>query len=104
MTIKLKMKSVLDLENIRMFDPELLVGLETPKDERFADYFIRPLAKTDFADQYECLKQLTQIGEPTQEMFDERFDWMKESQCYYVIVVVEKSTESLVIFYKLTQT
>jgi glucosamine-phosphate N-acetyltransferase len=75
-----------------MFSPDLLVGLETPKNERFSDYSIRPLQKSDFEEQYECLKQLTQIGEPTQEMFDERFDWMTESGCYYVIMVVEKST------------
>merc|ERR1712226_1091187 len=75
-----------------MFDADLLTDLKTPKLERFQDFSIRPLQTTDYEEVYECLKQLTQIGEPTQEMFNQRFDWMTESKCYYVVVVIEKQS------------
>lgn len=78
---------------ISMFDAKLLENLKTPQEERFKNYKIRPLLKTDKDAVYKCLQQLTQIGDPTAEMFEERFEWMKDSKCYYIVVVIDSTQE-----------
>merc|ERR1711879_178231 len=75
-----------------MFDDSILSGLDWEKNEKYANFKLRPLTCSDFDEIYPVLAQLTKIGEPTIEKFKERWDWMKESGVYYVIVIEDRQT------------
>ncbi|PVH71619.1 hypothetical protein DL98DRAFT_520968 [Cadophora sp. DSE1049] len=71
-------------------------------------YILRPLRKSDYASGFlECLQLLSNVGNITEEAWNERFDWMatKGEGTYYVVVVEDQGrvvgTGRLVIELKL---
>lgn len=65
-------------------------------DDRSKNFYLRPIRLSDFEAIYPVLAQLTSIGETTLQTFTDRFNWMKNSGVYYVIVCCEKETGKLV--------
>ena len=78
-----------------MFNNELLKDLPIQKDERTKNYSLRALELSDFNQLYPILKQLTKIGDPTLEKFTNRFNWMKKTGVYYVIVCYKNNKNEL---------
>jgi glucosamine-phosphate N-acetyltransferase len=56
-------------------------------------YVLRPLQRDDHGrGQLEPLRDLTHVGEITEEQWIERFDWMVErSGTYYTVVIVDEA-------------
>ncbi|KAK9764888.1 Glucosamine-phosphate N-acetyltransferase-like protein [Basidiobolus ranarum] len=58
---------------------------------------MRPLAKTDFNNGFfECLAQLTSVGEISEDTFLDTFEAMRQTQNYYVVVIEDSTTERIV--------
>jgi glucosamine-phosphate N-acetyltransferase len=67
-----------------------LIGPEVV--DSFPDgYRIRPLERGDYARGFlDCLKVLSDVGDVSQERFEERFDWMKtQGRGVHFHVVIE---------------
>ncbi|KIW01567.1 hypothetical protein, variant [Verruconis gallopava] len=59
-------------------------------------YVVRPLQRSDYSRGHlEPLRDLTYIGEISEQQWIERFDWMASCQgTYYVVVIVDTTKES----------
>ena len=85
-----------------MFDSSLLNSITTQEkspynDVRCQDYLLRSLNINDYSEElFKVLSQLTKADLPTFEDFEKRFNWMKDSGCYYVIICYHKDTNDIV--------
>jgi len=54
-------------------------------------YTVRPLRRSDYADGFlDVLRVLTQVGDVSEERWNERYDWMKRrSDEYFILCVLE---------------
>ncbi|OLL22530.1 Glucosamine 6-phosphate N-acetyltransferase [Neolecta irregularis DAH-3] len=68
-----------------LFDKSILPEIELPE-----GYTLRPLSSGDYQrGAVEVLKVLTTVGDFTEELYRERFDyWFKHNDTYYTIVVL----------------
>ncbi|KAK7103759.1 glucosamine 6-phosphate N-acetyltransferase-like [Littorina saxatilis] len=59
---------------------------------------LRPLALADYHNGYlQLLKQLTKVGEVSQEQYEDRFNKMKAcADTYYIVVIEDKSTGQVI--------
>jgi glucosamine-phosphate N-acetyltransferase len=70
------------------FDPSLIsteIHNSTP-----SSYIVRPLHRGDYGRGYfDCLATLTWVGKPTQQEFEEQYDWMttKGAEWFYNVVI-----------------
>jgi glucosamine-phosphate N-acetyltransferase len=54
------------------------------------NYKLRPLNKQDYNRGFlDVLRQLTTVGEISEEQWNERYDWMKKREGEYFIVAIE---------------
>lgn len=61
-------------------------------------YTARALRKSDYdAGFLDCLRVLTTVGEISKEAFDERYEWMRKNDTYYVLVIEDRSSGRPVI-------
>jgi len=59
---------------------------------------MRPLVKSDHQNNFlSILAQLTKVGDISKQEYDARFDQMKNSNCYFVLVVVDHNQDSKII-------
>ncbi|XP_048731856.1 glucosamine 6-phosphate N-acetyltransferase-like [Ostrea edulis] len=98
------------VEDIYLFDPELLHDLEF-EDQKCAIYkpeinptdpgerlALRPLCISDFDKGYlSLLTHLTKVGDISQEQFEERFQMMKTQPSLYYTVVIEDTATNQVV-------
>lgn len=81
---------------ISLFSEDLI----PPKAQNaFPEGFIcRPLQRADFKKGHlNVLSDLAHIGEITEEMWTEQFDWMKQCNgTYYVVVIVEGTSGTVI--------
>jgi glucosamine-phosphate N-acetyltransferase len=70
------------------FDPALISTVI--HDATPSSYTVRPLQRTDYSRGYfDCLAILTCVGKPTQQEFEEQYDWMttKGAEWFYNVVI-----------------
>ncbi|ORZ01459.1 acyl-CoA N-acyltransferase [Syncephalastrum racemosum] len=73
-------------EDLHLFSPALISSLVRSKLPE--GYSIRPLRKDDFAKGFmDVLAQLSTTGNPTLDMFEERFDVMKRTGNYFLVCI-----------------
>ncbi|RPA88035.1 acyl-CoA N-acyltransferase [Ascobolus immersus RN42] len=54
------------------------------------NYKLRPLNKQDYTKGFlDVLRQLTTVGDITEEQWNERYDWMKKREGEYFVVAIE---------------
>lgn len=75
-----------------MFENSILSDLSWSSDEKYKNFTLRSLELKDFDEIFPILAQLTKIGDPTVETYNQRWTWMKNSGVYYVIIIEDKST------------
>jgi glucosamine-phosphate N-acetyltransferase len=80
---------------VALFSPELIspaVQNALPQ-----GYIARPLERSDFANGHlDVLLDLAHVGDISEEQWIERFDWMKQNGCYYVVVFVNSASGRIV--------
>ncbi|KAI9477575.1 Glucosamine-phosphate N-acetyltransferase-like protein [Coemansia sp. RSA 989] len=61
------------------------------------NHVLRPLEVTDYRKGFmDCLSNLTVTGQVSEQMFQESFEEMQRTGCYFIIVVEDLSTEKIV--------
>lgn len=50
-------------------------------------YKIRPLQKSDYREFLDVLRVLAIVGDISKDDFDQRYDWMRSQDGYYILVV-----------------
>lgn len=71
-----------------LFDPSLIAA--TIHDAAPAGYTFRPVRRDDYSKGYfDCLSTLTWVASPTQEQFEEQYDWMtsRGSEWFYNVII-----------------
>ncbi|PVU93474.1 hypothetical protein BB559_003250 [Furculomyces boomerangus] len=75
-----------------LFDPKLLgnrVSSILP-----SGFEVRPLSLEDYSNGfYDCMEQLTVVGDVTQKMYADQFNKMKRSEAKFIVVIVDKNTD-----------
>merc|ERR1712131_186786 len=76
-----------------IFDPSVIEKLDlTDLRPLPSNLEMRPLLKSDHQNNFlSILAQLTKVGDISKQEYDARFDQMKNSNCYFVLVVVDES-------------
>ncbi|OMJ07634.1 Glucosamine 6-phosphate N-acetyltransferase 1 [Smittium culicis] len=78
-----------------LFDPKIL-GTEI-QDKLPKNLVVRPMSAADFSlGFYDCLKELTVIGDVTEQMFLDRFEMIKRTNSKHVIVIFDTDTSRIV--------
>ena len=86
------------MESSDLFDPKILTKIDHSDLTLPPHLILRPLKIDDNQFGFlEILSQLTKVGEIDTERFEKRFNSMKESKCYYVIVVADKNQADKII-------
>ena len=82
-----------------IFDPAVIEKLDlTDLRPLPSNLEMRPLLKSDHQNNFlSILAQLTKVGDISKSEYDARFDQMKNSNCYFVLVVVDHDQESKII-------
>lgn len=71
-----------------LFDPSLISP--TIHESASRGYAVRPLAREDYSKGYfDCLATLTWVASPSQQEFEQHFDWMtsKGAEWFYNVVI-----------------
>jgi hypothetical protein len=70
--------------------PLFPASLITPSQPPPAGYTVRPLSRDDHSKGYfDCLRTLTWVADPTQQQFEEQYDWLatKGAEWFYNVVI-----------------
>lgn len=87
-----------EMESSDLFDPDVLLSFDRSDMILPPHLKLRPLKITDNKLGFlELLAQLTKVGDIDDEMFKQRFDNMKKTKCYYVMVVSDQNQEDKII-------